>query len=91
MTRDDIIRMARKAGFHNPVRADGYMGNAYDRRGGGDTGGNLQLFAELVYAAGAAAEREACAEVCENYDHDDFDRREGAQECAELIRARGQA
>jgi hypothetical protein len=41
MSRDDIIRMAREAGF------------------------DLFLFFTLAYEAGAAAEREACAKVCD--------------------------
>jgi hypothetical protein len=45
MTKDDITRMAREAGF---VGFDG-------------DNGSLRRFAALV----AAAEREACAELCE--------------------------
>jgi hypothetical protein len=45
MTRDDIIRMARQAGY-----------TAYDSQAE-----RLQDFAALV----AAAEREACAKLCE--------------------------
>ena len=55
MTRDDIIRMAKEAGWQRVGRNP-------------ETGpefpvliGNLERFAALV----AAAEREACAEVCE--------------------------
>jgi hypothetical protein len=79
MTRDDIIKMAREAGF-NPV--------SY-------TGANLELFehfAELV----AAAEREACAKVCDEkvdseYKTGKVDHNEMAwtQACATAIRARG--
>ena len=47
MTRDDIIRMAREAGF---VGMDGDHGA-------------LRRFAALV----AAAEREACAKVCDEF------------------------
>ena len=56
-----VIEMAREAGFHSPVRADGYMGLAYDRREGRETGGSLERFAGLV----RADEREACAKVCD--------------------------
>ncbi len=49
MTRDDIIKMAREAGF-NPVS---YMGANLE---------SFERFAALV----AAAEREACAKVCED-------------------------
>jgi len=68
MTRDDVIRMAREAGFlpeANPVMPQ-----------------LLERFAALV----AAAEREACVMVCE-----EFYSIEGiAQDCAAAIRARGE-
>jgi hypothetical protein len=64
MTREEITRLAREAGF---VGFDG-------------DNGSLRRFAALV----AAAEREACAKVCETfYNHE-------AKDCAEAIRARGQ-
>ena len=52
MTLEDIIRMARVAGFY--VTDDGILE-------GGDDDGGLELFAYLV----AEAEREACAKICE--------------------------
>jgi hypothetical protein len=53
MNREDIIRMAREAGL------------AY----GSDEKplGSVTRFAALVFAAGADAEREACAKVVEDY------------------------
>ena len=48
MTRDDIIRMAREAGWTGPEENVTYVAM-------------LERFANLV----AAAEREACAKVCE--------------------------
>ena len=87
MNRDDIIRWAKQSGWkrvgHNP-----------------DTGpefpvliGNLERFAALV----AAAEREACAKVCEarkiidpEYEYDRH-YNQGAEHCAFAIRARGEA
>jgi hypothetical protein len=64
MTRDDIIRMAKEAG---------YLAWHIDPR--------AERFAALV----AAAEREACAKVC-----DDEATIEGvAQRCAAAIRATG--
>jgi hypothetical protein len=96
MNRDDIIRMAREAGFkrhHNP--------DLYDCMVASDEA--IERFAALVEDAQArrmhdegmvtvgymrqqiAAEREACAKVCETfYNHE-------AKDCAEAIRARGQA
>jgi hypothetical protein len=65
MTRDDIIRMAREAGF---------AGWKCDE-------GKIERLATLV----AAAEREACADICDQHASV-----EGiAQRCAEQIRARG--
>ena len=61
MTRDEIIRLAKEAGFHDPAPADGYMGLAFDYRDGTDSGASLERFAALV----AAAEREACVKVCD--------------------------
>ena len=48
MNRDDIIRMAREAGWTGPEENVTYVAM-------------LERFAHLV----AAAEREACAKVCE--------------------------
>ena len=66
MIRDDIINMAREAGFVNSDAANIYQ--------------CLEKFANLV----AAAEREACADICDQ--HASI---EGiAQRCAAAIRAR---
>ena len=50
MNREDIIRMAREAGFEFKARAEP----------------KLERFFHAAYAAGAAAEREACAKVCDD-------------------------
>ena len=78
MTRDDITRMAREAGCvarRHPEYWDDVQVFA--------TPDVLEHFAALV----AAAEREACAKVCEDqyeyYGHDHI--------FAKAIRARGQA
>jgi hypothetical protein len=64
MTREDIIRMAREAGF---------AGWKCDE-------GKIERFASLI----ASAEREACADICDQHASV-----EGiAQRCAEQIRAR---
>ena len=70
MTKDDIIKLAREAGFAD---AEGVVHAAYQ----------LEAFANLV----AAAEREACAKVCDEFQARDV----GMQpaECAGAIRARG--
>lgn len=72
MTREDIIRMAREADeYANHITAEDAFSDWYEVRD--------KRFAVLV----AAAEREACAKVCES---DDSMRWAGA---AEAIRARG--
>jgi hypothetical protein len=81
MTREDIIRMAREAGCLGP----GAGGNPYDlwEPNGEENVTELMFcFAALV----AAAEREACAKLCEalHYEVDAY----GAQ-CAAAIRAMG--
>lgn len=67
MTRDDIIRMAREAGAHEKHLV---MYMDFD---------DLERFAALV----AAAEREACAKVCEDYGTSNT-----TKACAAAIRAR---
>ncbi len=64
MNRDDIIRIAEEAGVHEGGAANWVNGNRWEQ------------FAALV----AAAEREACAKVC--------DARNAAY-CAFAIRERG--
>ena len=74
MTRDDIIRMAREAGDYL-VDKRGREDFIFDSYG-------IERFAELV----AAAEREACAEMCEVK----FDFCGDELLVADAIRARGQ-
>ena len=78
MTQDDIIRMAREAGM------------AFSELFGGQRiiDGwlpDLERFAQLI----AAAEREACAKLCDDLDDDLPDGLAGWQ-YGEAIRARGQ-
>lgn len=47
----------------------------------------VMRFAELV----AAAEREACAKVCEDFEHENWEYMQGSLLCAAAIRARGDA
>ena len=70
MTRDDITRLAREAGLTQ---------KPFCRWGGYSD--DLMRFAALV----AAAEREACAKVCDGWTHANGD------DCAAAIRARGEA
>ena len=73
MDREDIIRMAGGAGFAPP---DG----SFITWGASDE--QLERFAALV----AAAEREACAKVCDGMDHNGV---MIAADFAAAIRARG--
>ena len=85
MDREDIIRMAREAGIS---RFPDNWGDAWWQA---DSIAELERFAALV----AAAEREACAKVCEAYTDNDggkfIDHEGHGYECASAIRARGQA
>ena len=66
MTRDDIIRLGKQAGF---------------------TDGDFLSFTDLIVHFGflvAAAEREACAQLCDDIWQDDGT----AYDCREAIRAR---
>ena len=74
MTRQEIIDMAKQAGFVDYELDDGTT-NAVDKR--------YEAFAVLV----ASAEREACAKVCDGYS--DGRHANMADLCAEAIRARG--
>jgi hypothetical protein len=74
MTRDDIIRIAREAGFVTD-EADFIYPPKTPRRG-------IGLEIERVIVLAAAAEREACAEVCDSFKF---------SPAADAIRARGKA
>ena len=85
MTSDDIIRMAREAGLgtllcHNSVEGDRVWIESADWHD------ELERFAALV----AAAEREACAELCEEMQdrENPYERNVAVLDCASAIRAR---
>ena len=87
MTQDEIIEMARQAASHGvETHPSGEVSYVFYNE-------HLMSFAKLV----AAKEREACAKVCEEL-RDDWLRGlgryefmgEGADYCADEIRARGQ-
>ncbi len=85
MTRDDIILMAREVGLTDPD-----LGECVTDYG--DATDCVLRFFSKAYAAGAAAEREACANVCEQIDTAAFGKeRPAPSDCAAAIRARGQA
>ncbi len=85
MTRDDIIRLAREAGWHDELLSVSF------------TEPLLERFAALV----AAAEREACEKVCDGIRYNGYCPPEdgaapdyynsAAAECAAAIRARGES
>ena len=79
MNREDIIRMAQEAGWKDLRNYDFEM-NEFLVMGGFK---DLERFAALV----AFAEREACADLCDRF----ANRMMSAEECADAIRARGQA
>ena len=94
MTRDDIIRMAREAGFragHIELYGSDPMPFVAPCSAT-DCMPELVRFAAIV----AAAEREACARVCDaegrEWDSDDVvTEKNYAAHCATAIRARGAA
>ena len=74
MNRDDIIRMAREAGYQEDMFGFGI----WDSK-------EFNAFAALV----AAAEREACAALCDKIADDDGFEGGYADYCAVSIRERG--
>jgi hypothetical protein len=76
MTRDDIIRMAREAGFNV---GDKFAAGSLD---------DLKHFEALIRADERSAEREACAKVCDEVGNRDANTH--AWDAAAAIRARGQ-
>jgi len=100
-TQNEVIDMAEQAGFTHPNPHDGYMGLAYDRRTGTDTGASLETFAKLVdkkafeqgFYAGFEASGEGWNGECPFHDKGfDIQQDESVQhELKEAIRTRGQA
>jgi hypothetical protein len=96
MSRDDIIRMARKANLHH------YGGDVDDALGrfanlirNDYSTKHAQLWLRRIDEA-IAAEREACARVCDDISAkykwpDDTAEKVASQWCADRIRERGQA
>lgn len=75
MNKEGIIRMARELGF-------------VDMTGGTVFVPQVEQLYHTAYKAGAIAEREECAKVCDEYTTSDFSL--VAIACAGRIRARGQ-
>ena len=92
MTTDDIIRRAREAGFRaGHIELYGSDPTPFVAPcSATDCMPELVRFAALV----AAAEREACAKLCDDMttgDRVSFDWERGASDCAHAIRARNQS
>ena len=86
MTRDDIIRMAREAGFPVSKWDDG-VDEVMDGDNYHIQTDLIECFAALV----AAAERSACAQVCDEIANKPSNVVLGvALECAAAIKARGE-
>ena len=88
MTQDEIMEMARQAGFY--ADEDGAINDGIETAA--DFSQELEAFAKLV----AAKEREACEKVCEDgvqnatdWDSSYWD--QACKYCASAIKARGQA
>ena len=98
MTRDDIIRMAEEAGIKIEIDWAGRPSTIVIKDGTTYLRGVHEL--ERFHALAVAAEREACAKVCEkeqfeltqNVDGNNFMQHfdAGCRSCAEMIRARGE-
>ena len=78
MNKDDVIRMAREAGFCDASQLELNVEWTC-------VSSEIQDFAKLV----AAAEREECAKICDSL-NEDWDHLY-VESCADAIRARGQA
>ena len=81
MTRDDIIRMAREAGFSEAWLSAGENPPHFEAPA---------VIVERFFNLAVAAEREACAKVCESYDDDSGAGEAWAFRFAQFIRARGE-
>jgi len=80
MTEQEILDIVKKAGYPLTV----YEGKPY-----------VPLMLEILLETAAAAEREACAKLCEAQDHYEREDPRSANSmklvCADAIRARGEA
>jgi hypothetical protein len=78
LNKDDLVKMVKEAGFY---KLQGSKSALYALNQE-----HMEKFANLI----AAAEREACAEVCDTYDvAEDVNSCDTAESIAAAIRARG--
>lgn len=85
MNRDDLIRLSREAGV--PLDFTMYRNGPI----GSFTMDEFMKLMGAAYAEGQSAEREACAQVCEETDNDPHVVLHVGTVCAAAIRARGQS
>jgi hypothetical protein len=91
MTHEEIIAMAREAGFRTG-HIDLTVGEPVPfiaPASGTSCIVEVQRFAALVAEKAAAKEREACAKVCDGVENGEGETAGLACECAAAIRARG--
>jgi hypothetical protein len=92
MNNEDVIRMAREAGFRDTTTPVVALGVSWEQ---------VQRFAALVAASARAEENEACARLCDQMFHDwcnqEFEdedeayrNKPDAEDCKQAIRARGE-
>jgi hypothetical protein len=88
MNRDDVLRMARKAGMSVllPEEHVAGIGGIYIATDDSCLQA-MEHFAALV----AAHEREVCAKVCDAIENNDNAYNAGAMDCRDAIRARGES
>ena len=98
MNKEDIIRMAREAGFHKwytqPEEHPDHVAivERFAAQVAAEKDKQIAFLKdshdairELAYKTGVEAEREACAKLCDGWTHANGD------DCAAAIRARGEA
>jgi tRNA(Ile)-lysidine synthase TilS/MesJ len=104
LTKDDVIKMAKQAGIKvepSAINGEPYIDDRafFEGRVGNIAGDGfrrpsvfaaIERFAQLVAAQAAAAEREACAKVCDEQAKEP-ECPERAAYCSAAIRARGTA
>ena len=84
MTQDEIIRMAREAGFETEDWANGTHVIVYESGREIDITNELERLVALV----AAHEREVCAKACDDLSNPFGNASLMAEQCAAAIRAR---
>lgn len=85
ITRDEVIRMAEEAGIGFQCHI-GIGGRENISTCGSQSIQRITRLVEMAMAAGAAAEREACARICDTTPPEPF---RPSIEAAHAIRARG--